>query len=146
MKTLRPVSRGMTLIELMIVVAIIGILASIAYPSYQEYVRRGQRAEARAQLMAAAQLMERNFTMNNSYAGVGPAQLTAAGLQQSPRLPAAAAYNIAVAPTATTYVLQAVPVGVMAGDRCGTFRLDETGQQGANGATVGALVAECWGR
>lgn len=137
--------RGFTLLELMMVVAILGILAAIVYPSYTEYVRRAQRAEARSQLMAAAQLMERNFTMNNSYAGVGPAQLAAASLNQSPRPPAAAVYNINVATTATTYILQAVPGGAMAGDRCGAFQIDQTGQQGAAGATTGALVAECWG-
>jgi type IV pilus assembly protein PilE len=130
--------------ELMIVVAIIGILAAIAYPSYQEYVRRGQRAEAKSQLLAAAQFMERNFTMNNSYAGVGAAELTLAGLNQSPKLPAAAAYNITVVSAATTYALQAAPVGVMAGDKCGTITLDQTGLQGVAGAT--ATAAECWGR
>lgn len=146
----RKTSQGMTLIELMIVVSIIGILASIAYPSYQEYVRRGQRSEARALLMEAAQFMERNYTMNTSYAGIGAAQLNAAGLDQSPKPPQAAVYNINLnpAPTLDTYTLTAVPVagGMMAGDRCGNFTLDQTGLQGANGQTGTALVAECWGR
>ena len=51
----RQAQRGFTLIEVMIVVAIVGILSAIAYPSYQEYVRRGHRAEARAGLLQAAQ-------------------------------------------------------------------------------------------
>jgi type IV pilus assembly protein PilE len=143
----RRSSLGMTLIELMIVVAIIGILASIAYPSYQEYVRRGQRAEARAQLMEAAQFMERNFTMNNSYAGVGALQLNNANLGQSPKPPQAAVYNINVATTASTYTLTAVPVGggMMAGDRCGTLRILQTGAQDVTGGAT-APAAECWGR
>lgn len=143
----RRTSLGMTLIELMIVVAIIGILASIAYPSYQEYVRRGQRAEARAQLMEAAQFMERNFTMNNSYAGVGALQLNNANLGQSPKPPQAAVYNINVVTALATYTLTAVPVagGMMAGDRCGTLRITQTGTQDVTGGAT-APAAECWGR
>jgi type IV pilus assembly protein PilE len=62
-------ARGFTLIEMMITVAIIGILASIAYPAYQDYVRRAARADAKAVLMETAQFMERHFTTNNAYTG-----------------------------------------------------------------------------
>jgi type IV pilus assembly protein PilE len=59
---------GITLIELMIVVAIVGILASIAYPSYREQVLEGRRSEGRSALLALAQAQERFYTINGSYA------------------------------------------------------------------------------
>jgi prepilin-type N-terminal cleavage/methylation domain-containing protein len=58
---------GFTLIELMIVVAIIGILASIAYPSYQESILKSRRADAKGALLGFANAMERHFTETNSY-------------------------------------------------------------------------------
>ena len=63
---LSPQQHGFTLIELMIVVAIVGILSAIAYPSYAEYIRRGHRADARAGLLQAQQWMERAATASTA--------------------------------------------------------------------------------
>ena len=63
--------KAFTLIELMIVVAIVGILAGIAYPSYQDSVRKSRRADAKAALMGFANAMERHYTENNNYCDAG---------------------------------------------------------------------------
>lgn len=143
--------RGFTLVELMIAVAIIGILASIAYPNYMEYVRKGHRAEARAQLLEAAQFVERNYSMNNCFhradancANTAVTLSLPATLQQSPKA-GTATYNINFqSQLAQSYTLRAVPVsaGMMATDTCGTLSISNTGAQ----ASTGGTVALCWGR
>lgn len=64
----RPVQRGFTLIELMITVAIVAILASVAYPSYQQYVIRGKRTAAQAEMMDIANRQQQFLLANRSYA------------------------------------------------------------------------------
>jgi len=64
---MKPAQTGFTLIEVMIVVAIVGILAAIAYPSYDEYVKRGNRTEGQALLQDTSARQERYFSQNNAY-------------------------------------------------------------------------------
>jgi type IV pilus assembly protein PilE len=143
MQPMTMAARGFTLVEVMIVVAIVAILSAIAYPSYTEYVRRGQRAEARTQLLEAAQFMQRFYSANDRYdqTRAGAAVALPATLQVSPPT-GTVRYNIAVNATPTAYTLQAVPAGSMAGDRCGTITLDSNGRRNVDGASSPA--AECW--
>lgn len=144
-----PRPLGFTLIELMITVAVVGILAALAYPSYTEYVRRGKRTDAKAVLLEAAQLMERNYTESNSYAvnSAGTAMTLPVALQQSPKGSAAANYTITLPSgslTATAFVLNAAPTGSMASDACGTLSINQLGVRSVSGG--GRTVEECWGR
>ena len=129
-------TKGFTLVELMIVVAIIGILAAIAYPSYTEQVRSGRRADAQGALMEASQAMERYYAENGfTYVGAAPGTEFPA---QSPFSGGTPAYNMAItASNATSYTLQAAPIGPQTGDRCGNMTLSSAGARNA-------AAADCW--
>lgn len=150
MSSTRPThtSRGFTLIEVMVVVAIIGILASIAYPSYTEYVRRGQRAKAQTALMEAAQYMQRYYAANNAYnKDLGGTKLLASVVSDALSNSGELAYTLTFATTpalsATAFTLVMTPKtgGMMVGDRCGAFTLDQTGFKDITGTST---VKDCW--
>ncbi|MFQ6310059.1 type IV pilin protein [Lysobacter capsici] len=130
--------RGFTLIELMVVVAIIGILVGIAVPAYQDSVRKSRRGQAKADLAEVAQAMERFYTVNNTYVG---ADLAIIAMTQSPKV-GDARYTISFsgATTASTFVLRAQPTGGQVGDKCGTLTLSNTGAKTPDRATM----PECW--
>lgn len=131
-------ARGFTLIELMVAVAIVGILVGIAVPSYQDSVRKSRRGQVKADLAEAAQAMERYYTTNNTYVG---ANLATMGLNQSPK-GGDARYTIGFsgAVTASTFVLRAQPVGGQASDKCGAMTLSNTGVK----TPTKAQLPECW--
>jgi type IV pilus assembly protein PilE len=139
--------RGFTLIELMITVAIVGILAAIAYPSYQDYVLRTRRATAAGCLMELSQWMERNYTTCLRYDQTGATCATATvlpTLQCRTDLGTAYVFSIAGTPamTTNTYRLDATPGGAQTADTgCGTLTLNQQGTKGVSGATA---ATTCW--
>lgn len=130
--------RGFTLIELMITVAIVAILAGIAYPSYKESVARSRRAEAQAILLEASQYMERFYAENYRYdkntanVAVTDSALFGSRFSKSPKEGTATNYTITL-PSATlagsTYVVKATRAGSMANDKCGNFGINNLGKR-----------------
>lgn len=132
--TTRPGGRrrqaGFTLIEVMIAVAVVAILAAIAYPSYIRYVTESRRTEAKAILMETAGRLERCYTVSSDYTGCVTFPVDSEN----------EVYEVsATTLTASTYTLSAVPQGAQAtrDTECGTFTLTQTGARGAGDS-------DCW--
>lgn len=133
-------NRGFSLLELMIVVAIVGIIVTIAYPAYQEYVRDAHRTDAKAVIIEMSQWMERQYTVNGRYTDASDAA-PSLPLVKSPKDGADVVYNLGVTATANTFTIVATPDagGPQNGDRCGGLAITQTGVKTSSGA-----VADCW--
>ncbi|MFA5983499.1 MAG: type IV pilin protein [Methylococcaceae bacterium] len=153
---MKQTQQGFTLIELMIAVAIVGIISAIAYPGYQDSVRKSHRAQAEADLVSLANAMERHFTESNSYCDAGGAgganNCGVAGTNDtgsptifsatSPSSGGTAVYNLTItAVTANSFSVQAAPTGAQTKDKCGTLTLTSVG---VRGQAAGASSSECW--
>jgi type IV pilus assembly protein PilE len=139
--------RGITLVELLIVVVIVGILAAVAVPSYRNYVMRTNRTDATTMLLRVRSAQERFFLQNNRYANslvdAPPAGLGLSDVSENGK------YELAFvgAPTAIAYTVQATPragSGQDRDERCQAFTIDERGTRGATAAGGAENTQHCW--
>lgn len=139
------INGGFTLLELMIVVAIIGLLAAFAYPSYMDSVTKSRRADAKATLLNLAQQIERFYSENHTYTGA------AAAVGGSPQASPEGWYQLTINITGggTAYTLTAAPQGQQASHdtQCKSYTYNNLGQEGVTGTPAPSWSAsDCWRR
>ena len=129
--------KGLSLIELLIVVAVVGILAAIAYPSYSDQQKRAARVEAVSLLHEAALRLERHYSLIGRY---DDSERLVTALPNGSRY-----YSLQAERDGEGFRLLAkrLPQGLMASDKCGDFELDQRAVQGNPGSRPDA--SGCWG-
>jgi type IV pilus assembly protein PilE len=133
-RTMQKTTAGFTLIELMITVVIVGILASVAYPSYMDSVKRTRREEGKRTLLEAAQMMENYYAMNVNYSGaVTGTTLTIFTANDN----FDDYYGLTASAATSTFTLSAAPKDTQLGDACGTLTITQNG-------TTSAGTTGCW--
>lgn len=143
--------RGFTLVELMITVAVIGILAAIAYPSYTQYIVRANRSAAQSFMFSVANKQEQYILDARTYAGTldelnmtAPAEISGKyTITVSCTMPTATGNCTAAAGT-PAYLITGTPTGSQLSNdtKCGVLTLNQTGTKTKSG-TAGA-VTDCW--
>jgi type IV pilus assembly protein PilE len=137
---------GFTLVELMIVVGVIGVLAAIAIPQYDSYVRKSKRADAKVALSSLAQMQESFFANNNRYTsklGTGGLNCQKKGICNADELTTSPEkdknYTLSITATANSYTVTATAnsASQKKDDRCLTFSIDSRGQKTATNP-------DCW--
>ena len=151
---MKQLQQGFTLIELMITVAIVGILAAVTYPSYQNSVMKSHRADAKSALLELASYMERHATESGCYLDPGADNQCETGDETIPVLPftvtpktGTAYYDLVLFPVdATSFTLSANPIAgtSQANDDCGSLTLTNTGVKGVIPIVSGLTEADCW--
>ncbi len=140
-------SQGFSLIELMIVVAIMAILAAVAYPAYNKQIRKGHRVDAKSAVLEAAAREEKFFATNNQYSNFAP-NLNYAALPFDVVSSGQKVYVLSIAVNTLgtpTYLITATPFGDQVNDACYTYQIDNFGTQ-ANLLSGGAsnTATDCW--
>lgn len=123
---------GFSLMELMVAIAVLGIVVSIAYPMYDDQVSKSRRTVAKSELLSLSNRLERHFARNQTYLGFDTTAYASEGGH----------YTISFTPatlTATAFQVQAAPIGVQSGDKCGTMTLNQMAQK-----TAAFDLSACW--
>lgn len=132
--SIRKPSSGFSLIELMVAVAIVGVLYALAMPAYTSYVEKGRRADVQQQLLQLAGVLERAYSRNGAYPDdYSEPTLDYYTLTYTPNNPGDSDDY-----SSTSFSLSAAPKGAQSGDDCGTLTINSLGEQSATGG------ADCW--